>query len=583
MDVIFKEYSRVIWQRKWFFLLALSAIASIIFLDLSVPLSYKNIANKLAEPYSEATLAILFGNLKQLGFIYASVWVLWRLVEIAMVPLGAGGVNSLEKRCFEVLRNHKYAFFERNFSGSLIRQTSRFCHSYEIILDWILFQCFMNVLAISISFGIFYRQQREFAFYFLVWAVIFMAWNIFYSIWKMRFDKEIALSDSKLSGVFSDAISNIFIVKSFSVESREQANIDQAADQLYQDKKTASVYMFTSFAVQGLMTFAMELFLVYLMIQKWKAGNFQVGEFVLFQTVMIILISRLWGFGRNFLDFFRAMADAMEMAELFKLIDIEADESHAKPLAIKKGAISFNNIHFSYHSNPHPKILFEDFSLVVKPREKVALVGQSGSGKSTLTKLLFRFIEPQQGTVYFDGIAARDFTLSSLRKQISLVPQQPELFHRSIRDNITLGDDIPEEQLINAARKSHSLEFISSLPNKFETMVGERGVRLSGGEKQRIAIARAFLENAPIVVLDEATSALDSLTEKLIQVAIFDLIKEKTAIVIAHRLSTILHMDRIIVLDHGHIIEQGTHHELLDKKGKYYAMWQHQSGDFMVE
>lgn len=583
MYMILKEYGRIIWERKWFFLLALCALASIVFLELLAPLYYKNIANGLAAPYSDTVLASLYENLKYLGFIYGGTWMLWRLVEIAMVPLAAGGVNRLEKRCFKVLKSHKYDFFERNFSGSLIRQSNRFCHSYEIILDWVLFQCFMNILAISISFSIFYRQQREFAFYFLIWTVVFMTWNITYSIWKMRFDKMIAKSDSRLGGVFSDAISNIFIVKSFALEAREQANIDQASNQLYQDKKTACKYMFLSFAVQGLMTFAMELLLVYLMIQKWKTGNFQVGEFVLFQTVMIILISRLWGFGRNFSHFFSALADAMEMAEIFRPADIEIDEAHAKPLTITKGAISFNNIHFSYHSNPHPKRLFENFHLAVRPGEKVALVGQSGSGKSSLTKLLFRFIEPQKGSVLFDDMASRDFTLSSLRKQISMVPQQPELFHRSIRDNITLGSDIPEEQLINAARKSHSLEFISSLPNTFDTMVGERGVRLSGGEKQRIAIARAFLENAPIVVLDEATSALDSLTEKLIQVAIFDLIKDKTAIVIAHRLSTILHMDRIVVLDHGNIIEQGTHHQLLDKKGKYYAMWQHQSGDFLVE
>ncbi|MGZ8192499.1 MAG: ABC transporter ATP-binding protein, partial [Methylobacter sp.] len=219
----------------------------------------------------------------------------------------------------------------------------------------------------------------------------------------------------------------------------------------------------------------------------------------------------------------------------------------------------------------------------IKAGEKVALVGQSGSGKSSLTKLLFRFMEPQKGYIAFDGFDAKAFTLQALRQQISMVPQQADLFHRSVRDNITLGADISDVRLIEVAKKSRCLEFIENLPDQFDTLVGERGVKLSGGEKQRIAIARAFLEDAPIVVLDEATSALDSLTEKLIQVAIFDLIKDKTAIVIAHRLATILHMDRIVVLDHGNIIEQGTHHQLLDKKGKYYAMWQHQSGDFLVE
>lgn len=584
MDVIFKEYSRVIRQKKWFFLLALSALACATTLDLSAPVYYKNIANGLAAPHSDATLAVLLKNLKTIAFIYAGVWLSWRLLEVAIVPLYGGGVNLLEKRCFEVLKKQKYAFFENSFSGSLIKQANRFSRSFEIIMDWFLFQFFMNIVAIMMSFVIFYRQQPQFAVYFLIWVFLFVTWNIAYSMWKLRFDQAVANADSKVGGAYSDAISNTFIVKSFAMEAKEQAQINQASDVVYRKKKIAWLLMFISFAVQGLMTFGIELLLVYLMIQKWRTGDFLVGEFVLFQSIMLMLIQRLWEFGRNFRNFFTALADASEMTEVFRQQDLEVDAGDARPLKITKGAISFDNIGFSYNpSNTNQPKLFENFSLSIKAGEKIALVGQSGSGKSSLTKLLFRFLDPQQGSLSFDGIPAKAFTLTSLRQQISMVPQQPDLFHRSVRDNITLGDDIPEAQLIDIARKSRSLEFTEKLPEQFDTLVGERGVKLSGGEKQRIAIARAFLEDAPIVVLDEATSALDSLTEKQIQVAIFELIKDKTAIVIAHRLSTILNMDRIVVLDHGNIIEQGTHHQLLDKKGKYYTMWQHQSGDFLIE
>ncbi len=564
--------------------MALLALGCSITLDLSAPVYYKNIANGLAAPYSEATLALLLENLKQIGFIYAGVWVSWRLLEIAIIPLDGGGINLLEKRCFDVLKKQKYVFFENSFSGSLIKQANRFSRSFETIMDWFLFQFYMNILAIVISFTIFYQQQPEFAFYFLIWVGLFISWNIVYSIWKMRFDQSVSEADSIVGGVYSDAISNIFIVKSFAMEANEQARINKASDFVYKKKKIAWLFTFISFAVQGIMTFGIELLLVYLMIQKWTTGIFQVGEFVLFQSIMLILIQRLWEFGRNFRTFFTALADASEMAEIFRRDDIEADTDYALPLTINKGAISFNNLCFTYNeTNTRQTPLFKDFSLTIKAGEKIAIVGQSGSGKSTLTKLLFRFLDPQKGTVTFDGIDAKAFTLETLRQQISMVPQQPDLFHRSIRDNITLGANISEAQLIAVAQKSRCLEFINGLPDTFDTLVGERGVKLSGGERQRIAIARAFLEDAPIVVLDEATSALDSLTEKQIQVAIFELIKHKTAIVIAHRLSTILKMDRIIVLEKGHIIEQGTHQQLLIKKGKYYAMWQHQSGDFLVD
>ena len=582
MNIILKEYSRVIWQKKYFFFLVLFALSCATILDVSVPIFYKNIANGLTEPYLQETLELLLENLTLIALFYAGIWCSWRMLEIGIIPLDGGGVNLLEKRCFEVLQQQKYAFFENNFSGSLIKQAHRFSSSFEILMDWFLFHFFQSVLAIFISFVIFSQQQTDFAFYFLIWVIAFVSWNIGFSIWKLRFDKEVAKWDSKVGGAYSDAISNIFVVKSFALEATEQSNVDHASNLVYKKKKVAWILMFVSFAVQGLMTFSIELVLIYSMIAKWKMGQFQVGEFVLFQSILLMLIQRLWEFGRNLRNFFTAVANASEMEEIFQQNDIEKDHEKSKPLTIKNGDIVFDKVSFNYSNTQQNSIgLFENFSLNIKSREKVALVGSTGSGKTSLTKLLLRYFEPQNGTLYFDGMDAKDFTLKSLRSQISLVPQQPELFHRSIRENMTLGKEISKAELIEVAKKSGCLDFIENLPEKFETPVGERGVKLSGGEKQRIAIARAFLEEAPILVLDEATSALDSLTEKQIQVAIFELIKDKTAIVIAHRLSTILRMDRILVLDRGHIIEEGTHKALLEKQGKYYAMWEQQSGNFL--
>ena len=584
MKTIFKEYTRITWQNRWGFLLVMIGVISATTLSVYVPVFYKNIANGFAQSYSVETAAMMLKNFWMVVMFYAGIWLSWRVLEVGIIPVDGGGVNLLEKRCFTVLKRQKFDFFENNFSGSLIKQAGRFSRAYEVIMDWFIFQFVQNVISISIAFVIFYQHYPELAYYFLLWVAFFITWSVGYSVWKLKFDKAVAERDSKLGGAYSDAISNISIVKSFALELYEQSNINNKADATYQKKKIAWILMFVSFSVQGIMTMGIELVLVYLMIGKWEKGAFNVGEFVLFQSILLILVQRLWEFGRNFRNFFTALADASEMADVFINEDFEEDSPTAKALTIHSGEIQFNNLNFAYSGNEESSAcLFEDFSLTIKAGEKVALVGHSGSGKTSLTKLLFRFFEPQQGEILFDGQNANDFTLESLRNQISLVPQQPELFHRSVRDNIVLDATVSKERLIQASKDSGSLEFIQNLPHKFDTMVGERGVKLSGGEKQRIALARAFLEDAPIVVLDEATSALDSITEKRIQTAIFELIKDKTAIVIAHRLSTILRMDRILVLEAGKIIEQGTHQELLEKEGKYATMWKHQSGEFIKD
>ena len=577
MDIILREYLAIIRERKTAFFFVMLGLAGGVSLDLLAPVFYKNIANGLAMPFSDETLEMLLDNLLVILGIYAAIWISWRILEVAIIPFEAGGIRMLDKRCFEILLRQRYSFFEDNFSGSLVKSANRFIRSFETIMDWFLFHFVANLLAVTISFIIFYGQQPEFALYFLSWVVLFLSWNVFYSIWKLKFDERVAAWDSKLGGAYSDGISNIFVVKSFALESEERAGVGTLADEAYAKRRLAWALMFVSFAVQGLLTFGIELLLLYLMIDKWKSGSFQVGEFVLFQSILLLLIHRLWDFGRNFRTFFTSLADAREMAEIIRLSEIEKDPETARAIPVTWGRVDFDRIGFGY---PGSGVLFDNFSLTIRPGEKVALVGHSGSGKSSLTRLLFRFSEPQQGRVLLDGHDLRDFRLDSLRSQISLVPQQPELFHRSIRDNILLGKQVSEQQLREVARKAGVLEFIDRLPEGFDTPVGERGVKLSGGETQRIAIARALLEEAPVVVLDEATSALDSLTEHEIQKAIFELIEERTAIVIAHRLSTILRMDRIIVMDNGRIIEEGTHQQLLDRKGHYHAMWQHQSGEF---
>jgi ATP-binding cassette subfamily B protein len=256
------------------------------------------------------------------------------------------------------------------------------------------------------------------------------------------------------------------------------------------------------------------------------------------------------------------------------------DIKNAKQLKVTEGVVAFEDVSFYYHET---RKIFENLNFNIERNQKIALVGPSGSGKSTIIKLLLRMHDISAGKISVDGQNISKVTQDSLWKNISLVPQDPILFHRSLLENIRYGKpEATEEEVRQAARLAHCDEFISAFPEKYETHVGERGVKLSGGERQRVAIARAILRNAPILVLDEATSSLDSESESLIQDALNNLMKNKTVIVIAHRLSTIMKMDRIIVLESGKIVEEGTHEELVKKpKGLYKKLWKFQAGGFI--
>jgi ABC-type multidrug transport system fused ATPase/permease subunit len=290
-------------------------------------------------------------------------------------------------------------------------------------------------------------------------------------------------------------------------------------------------------------------------------------------------MNNFWGWGRILRDLYEAFADAREMVEILKLSHGIRDITGAKPLQVNAGVVDLVNVHFAFASN-NP--VLDNITLQVKSGERIGLVGPSGAGKSTLVRLLLRFYDIQQGSILIDGQNIRNITQSSLREAISFVPQDPILFHRSLHDNICYGKtDASDEEVIRAAKLAHCHEFIEKLTNGYDTFVGERGIKLSGGERQRVAIARAILKNAPILILDEATSSLDSHSEMLIQEALENLMKGKTVIVIAHRLSTIKKMNRIVVIDHGKILEEGNHDELVSRGGLYAHLWSLQSQGFI--
>lgn len=330
--------------------------------------------------------------------------------------------------------------------------------------------------------------------------------------------------------------------------------------------------------VVNMMTFAGLLVMIVL---SHNLFGLTIANMVFLYSLSNSLLSNVWTINHILRTINRAFGNAKEMVEILDLPYI-VDDKTDKPLVVSDAEIDVS--HISFQHKEQKTALFEDFSLEIPSGKSVGLVGMSGSGKTTLTKLLLRFDDVNRGAIYIDGQDIRDVTQKSLRESIAYVPQESTLFHRSVFENIAYGKvGATREEVERAAKLAHADEFIKELPDGYDTLVGERGVKLSGGQRQRIAIARAILKDAPILVLDEATSALDSESEAKIQGALSNLMNGRTSIVVAHRLSTIAGLDRIVVLSNGRIVEQGTHHELLERGGEYAKLWSRQSGAFLDE
>ncbi|MEI6851014.1 MAG: ABC transporter ATP-binding protein [Candidatus Saccharibacteria bacterium] len=392
--------------------------------------------------------------------------------------------------------------------------------------------------------------------------------------------KDVAEKSSAMTAYLADIVGNIAAVKAFS---REKSEINQYNKLIKQWRKAdlkemKGVLMITgSF---GIMMTIMNLFAFAAAILATEYHIASIGATYLVISYTLNVASQLWSVSNSTRSYLRIIGDASPMISTLDE-DIELkDPINPEKLNISNGKIEFNKITFTHDQGKNA--LFKDFSLIVSPGEQIGLIGKSGSGKTSLTRILLRFSELDKGEILIDGQNITNITQVDLRNSIAYVPQEPMLFHRSLRENIAYGKpNATDEEIRHAAEQANALDFIDILSDGFDTIVGERGIKLSGGQRQRIAIARAILKDAPILLLDEATSALDSENEKLIQNALTKLMKGRTSIVIAHRLSTIAKLDRIIVLDEGIIMEHGSHNELLENEGIYARLWSHQSGGFI--
>ncbi|WP_233522086.1 MULTISPECIES: ABC transporter ATP-binding protein [unclassified Olsenella] len=536
-----------------------------------------------ASPVSADQVLPVFGPyVLALLVVNAVGQTLSKLQDYSVYKLEINGDYQLSRLCFDTLSNQSMTFHNSRFGGSLVSQTSRFVSGYSGLVDVVTYSLWPTLASIVLTVGILAPIAPLFVAILVVMLVLYVV--IAYGMYRriLPLSAEASRAQNKLSGVLSDAVTNILAVKTYGREDYERGlftTADREAMAAENVNMRATMRRgFTTSALIAAIMFVVSIFVV--------GGNawfgISAGTLVMMFTYTYNLTMRFNYFNSMMQRINRALGDAAEMTRVLDEPTLVADDEDAKPLAVTEGRIDFENLRFRYPDAPKDDYVFEDLNLHIPAGQRVGLVGRSGSGKTTLTKLLLRLDDVQEGRVLVDGQDVSHCTQQSLRRQVAYVPQEALLFHRSIRENIAYGKpDATDEEVRRAAEEANALEFIERLPDGFDTMVGERGVKLSGGQRQRVAIARAILVDAPILVLDEATSALDSESEALVQGALENLMRGRTSIVVAHRLSTVASLDRIVVLAHGEVVEDGTHHELVERGGEYASLWNRQTGGFL--
>lgn len=487
----------------------------------------------------------------------------------------------LVERALRGLLSHSHTFFANSKVGSLAGDVATFAKSYQGAMDAI----FLNAIAIIVNFVVSLIIIAFVAPLMLPVLFLMTAWIVYdalrsYSLRGVH-RKQRKEMTSRLYGIVADALGNQTLVRMFgraNYETKLVVHSRQAIEKVAEDEiaiiqKGAESRMAIMFSFQ-IIIMAICMFLL-------SNNLLTIAAFIFIITYLGRVSSSMLGINSSIRQLEQAFLDAAKITEILdQNIEIK-DAPHAPKIKVSDGEIEFKNVTFTY-KEASEKAVFNNLNLKIKSGESVGLVGKSGGGKSTLTHLLLRYMDIDSGEILIDGQNIAKVTQDSLRNSIAYVPQDPFLFHRSLRENIAYGKpNATDEEIIAAAKAAHAMEFIDRLPGGFDTIVGERGIKLSGGQRQRIAIARAILKDAPILMLDEATSALDSESEAYIQQALTELMKGRTSIVIAHRLSTIAKLDRIIVIDEGKIVEHGSHRELLENNKIYAKLWLHQGGGFI--
>ena len=482
---------------------------------------------------------------------------------------------------YAYLQHHSQRYFDDSFAGALAHKISETALGVTQSLWAILFDFWPIGITLTVAVTFLSRSSGALAAFVGVWAVLFVAISYALARSCQPYARKHAAARSVTSGKLVDSVSNISSVRLFGRLLFERRYIDGYLETEVGAARTAHGHTERIRWFQHLSALALKIGTLWFSLELWKRGRIDVGTFVMSTSMALLIIAEARNLGRRFMEFFEYVGNIENGVRTMVQAHEVKDAAGAVELVVRRGEIRLEDVTFGYRPDV---AVFEGLSLTVRAGERVGLVGYSGSGKSTLVSLILRLYDPQKGKILVDGVDIRTVTQTSLHKQIGLIPQDPTLFHRTLRENIGYGRPrATEEAVEGVARRAHAHEFIAASSDGYDSLVGERGVKLSGGQRQRIAIARVILKNAPILILDEATSSLDSATERRLQATLRDVMEGKTVVVVAHRLSTIAHLDRIVVFDAGRVVEDGTHQRLLALGGTYKHLWTRQVDGFLPE
>ena len=488
----------------------------------------------------------------------------------------------IRQTIFRYLQYHSHRYFITHFAGSLASRISEVAQSCNQALWAIAFTFYPLLIQSMVALVILYSVSQQLAIVLSLWLLVYTLVSIVLARRCQGYAKDFAAARSKVTGKVVDSVTNMMNAKMFARHEFEEEYLNG----FLREEVTHAQKTFWFMEKMQWFQYAAALVLMVSMVgyalKLWVRGDLGVGDFSMVAGVCITLIQVARGLSRSFLDFFEYIGNIADGVGIFVQPHEIVDRPQASALKLQHGQIRFDDVCFGYSEGQR---LFDHLNVTIEAGQKVGLVGFSGSGKSTFVNLLLRLFEADSGSISIDGQNILEVTQNSLRENVSLIPQDPILFHRTLMENIRYGClTASDEEVMEAAKKANAHEFIIASNEGYASLVGERGVKLSGGQRQRISIARAILKNAPILILDEATSSLDSVTERKIQEAMDRLMQNKTVLVIAHRLSTVAHMDRILVFDQGAIVEDGSHNELLHRDGGYYAhLWRMQADGFLPD